>query len=229
MKYTGIILFVLLNTAIYSQQLPECINSLKHFSPTTIANCAKEDLKNGKVHLLRYYSSLNLIELSNPQVDFDSVETIFEFEYVWGLLPISSDSIQQITTPYNEVVYNHLDSLFEYDSKLAIRTELTRLGVSRLEFNRSLGDIRKNVQNSFRNESKEIRHQIFQADSLYLSRQFELAIKSYGDLYSSNITPSTQDYMLCSLYHCFLQLDQRELAERFLMTNNISRVSKFNY
>jgi tetratricopeptide (TPR) repeat protein len=178
---------------------------------------AKEDINNDTIRIIRLVLAGTP---ANTNEETTRLENRFGFFYDYEYLRLPNHHLKQKEEEYNNIVYQYLDSLFGFDTKREVYSEVVRMWWERnVVSNRTDRELRKYINKTLRGESKINKKQIFEIDKFYRDKKFRKAIDDYNQILSFNLTNQTTDYVLNSIYYCYLNMLQFEKANDFRKRN----------
>ena len=159
--------------------------------------------------------------LNGTNGDLQRIEHQFEVEFYYEYMQLPHEHLQLKQEEYNHIVFRHLDSVFHIDTKKEIQSELVRqIWEKFIVSNHTDKELQELIRTTLKREGKSIKKKVFDIDCLYRDRRFEEALNGYYQISRLNIQNQTMDYVINSIYHCYLNLQQYEKANDFKKKNS---------
>ncbi len=195
----------------------EIVDSLIYTRIPFNALKAKQDLKNDTIRILRLSPKGTLIGTAvSTNEEVLRIENRFGFIYDCKFFALPEEHLKLKEEEYNAVVYQYLDSIFCFDTEKEIYSEMNRMLWERTTVsNRTDKELRKFINVSLKNENKDVKKQVFIVDKMYRDKNYNEAINKYIEISNQNINKQTMEYILNSIYYCYLNMLQIEKADNF--------------
>lgn len=156
-----------------------------------------------------------------------SIEERFGFKYDYRFFNIPQDYLNNKNTKYNNVVYEYLDSINNFDTRKEIDIEFNRYSIENLIIsNINDRNLKKVVWKEFQKQDKKHREIILRAEKLYRDREFEKALKIYKEIEEKIITEKGKIFILNSKYHSLMNLEKFKEACELLLLDNMNWIDK---
>ena len=181
---------------------------------------AKNDLHNDTIRIVSLKCSSIMETPLNNNDEIEQIEQRFGFIHHTEYYKLPYSHLLNKEEEYNKIVYSYLDSIFQFDTQKEIQHERVRLFRKRVIIpNRSHNKLRKHIKNQINGEEKQIIKKVFDVDCLYRNRQFEEAIIGYNEIINLSIQEATRNYLVTSIYYCYLNLGQYKTAHKYRLLN----------
>lgn len=171
------------------------------------------------------------IFLDNPCIYLEQINTIekrfgFTYEYLYFKIP------QDFLTPkeelFNKVVYDHLDSLCNCDSRKEIKKEFGRFSFENCVISRrSEKTLIKIVRQEFRKKDKRLRNEAFEAEKLYTNRKYAEAYEAFSKIEEKLTTEEAKRFILTSKYHSLMNQFKFDEANLLLKKDTTNLINKY--